>query len=236
MGFIAADGFVGRKVASIVIGLAKKDIHHLERFLKFIGHPGKPKINKYNGGAYIEFKSRVLHTALSVLWITNKKSARESAPEILKHDRDFWRGYVDGDGSFYWLSSRNNSPVFKLLGSKVILTQFAEFIYLQLGIKPRKIQRSIGIFVITYGGAAARLIAKHLYAKSEIALSRKRAIAEKMYLNETRQIRYPNGRYSNAMLLDEALIQLQTYPGAILLDQFGNAPRLIYDGSQNTLD
>jgi hypothetical protein len=117
VGFIAADGYVGPKVASIVIGLAKKDIHHLERFLKFIGHPGRPQIHKSNGGAYIQFKSRVLHSAVCTLRITPQKSARECAPEILKHDRHFWRGYVDGDGSFYWLS-RSNSPMLKLLGSK----------------------------------------------------------------------------------------------------------------------
>jgi hypothetical protein len=99
-----------------------------------------------------------------------------------------------------------------------MLTQFTEFIYLQLGIEPRKIYRTTGIFSIVYAGPAVRLIAKYLYANSEVALARKRAIAEKMYLNETRQIRYPNGQYSKTMPLEEALNELKTHHAAILLD------------------
>lgn len=104
LGFLYADGSVGSTDNRIELGLAEKDLHHIEKFKHFINLDNKisyrPKLKSYR----YSFRDAEFKRILIEKGCVPKKSliltfpTEEQVPDNLI--RHFIRGYFDGDGCF----------------------------------------------------------------------------------------------------------------------------------------
>ena len=118
LGFLYADGNVHLNEDKVELGLAEKDLHHIEKFKDFIGLPNKisyrPKTNSYR----FSFRSKMLKADLIDKGCTPKKSLTLKFPtnqqvpkKLIRH---FIRGYFDGDG---WFTSTDKSLQLGFIGT-----------------------------------------------------------------------------------------------------------------------
>lgn len=103
LGFIAADGCIinsSEKYRYMVcLKLHKKDKHILESFIKSIDSKQNIWCSKKRDMCEIRFSSKKLINDLANLEILEKKTFTIKYPEIdIKFEKDFLRGYFDGDG------------------------------------------------------------------------------------------------------------------------------------------
>lgn len=104
LGFLYADGSVGSTDYRIELGLAEKDLHHIEKFKNFIGLDNKICYRSNTKSYRYSFKDKIFKEILIKQGCTPKKSltlkfpTKEQVPKKLI--RHFIRGYFDGDGHF----------------------------------------------------------------------------------------------------------------------------------------
>lgn len=104
LGFLYADGCVGNKEDKIELGLAEKDLHHIEKFKEFIGVNNKISYRDSTKSYRYSFRSQSCKQDLIKQGCVPKKSliltfpSEEQVPRYLI--RHFLRGYFDGDGHF----------------------------------------------------------------------------------------------------------------------------------------
>lgn len=102
IGFLYADGTIGKGNGQYKIALTLKesDLEHIKKFCKYL-QTSEERITYINSTkAYnITIGSYTLWKKLVDLGFTNKKSWDAKPPELLKNNRHFWRGVIDGDGS-----------------------------------------------------------------------------------------------------------------------------------------
>ncbi len=124
LGFIAADGCVmsrGNVIKLLVIILNEKDKTHLERFKKAINSNHKLYQQKNRNQYGISINSPKMFDDLVNNGIVPRKSKILRYPPTIpdEYNKDFIRGYFDGDGCF---SIHENLPRFSLYsGSKPML-------------------------------------------------------------------------------------------------------------------
>lgn len=104
LGFLYADGSVGSKEDKIELGLAEKDLGHIEKFKAFMGISNKISYRESTKSYRISFRSKNCKADLIDKGCIPKKSlilkfpTEEQVPDnLIKH---FIRGYFDGDGWF----------------------------------------------------------------------------------------------------------------------------------------
>lgn len=134
LGFLTADGSIwGEKIQ---IGLATKDIGHLEKFKKFLNSSNKISTkmnhcsnnNKYYSASYFTIKSRQIADDLEKYQIVESKSYKninflEVIPE--EYIIPYLLGVFDGDG---WFTNTNKNMGFGFCGNE----KFMEAIRIQL--------------------------------------------------------------------------------------------------------
>ena len=132
LGFLYADGSVGSTDNRIELGLAEKDLNHIEKFKEFIGVPNKisyrPQTKSYR---YI-FKSIPCKEDLIKQGCVPKKSlilkfpTEQQVPNyLIKH---FIRGYFDGDG---WFSNTSSCFQVGIIGTEDFIKGFLNIIEIQ---------------------------------------------------------------------------------------------------------
>jgi hypothetical protein len=134
-GFIMADGNIHKDITRpsyrLTIRLALHDMVALIRFKEWIGAGVKivtgeaPDDRRFKDRKFcvIMITSNAICHNLMALGITPQKSGagnQATASEECAHDRNFWRGMIDGDGCVY----EAGSGTFYLSGSKVVTQQF----------------------------------------------------------------------------------------------------------------
>lgn len=104
LGFLYADGSVGSKEDKIELGLAEKDLHHIEKFRDFMKITNKICYRESTKSYRISFRSQKCKEDLIRQGCIPKKSlilkfpTEQQVPSnLIKH---FIRGYFDGDGWF----------------------------------------------------------------------------------------------------------------------------------------
>ena len=132
LGFIAADGYVGK---TIKIGLHSKDKEILEKIIKEIGIKNinikdklifSPFNKKLTPISILSFGIKEMIFNLNNLGFYKNKTISFEFPNIEKqYYLDFIRGYVDGDGSF--TRDKNNRYSFTLEGTKEFLLIIKKF-------------------------------------------------------------------------------------------------------------
>jgi len=104
LGFLYADGSVGSKEDKIELGLAEKDLKHIEKFKSFMGVQNKISYRAGSKSYRLSFRSKnckadlidkgcVPRKSLILVWPTYEQVPKE----LMRH---FIRGYFDGDGWF----------------------------------------------------------------------------------------------------------------------------------------
>lgn len=174
LGFLAADGYVRNH--ALILRLATLDYDHIVKFRDWL-QPGKPiqTIHSSDGTAQvgIEIKSKHIVDSLSRHGVATRKTYTfdcrpNMEPHLTKH---FYRGYVDGDGSFGYKGSKF---WFNLLATEPFLVEFQEWLHNEAGINPTKIGFRRGMWKIDKAG---RLVVSSLldllYPNATIFLDRK---------------------------------------------------------------
>lgn len=200
LGFIAADGCVTKasKYNSyrLQLNLQESDKHHLEKLRNSLnGDTIKIKNIKCDnrkqgfGISYlagITFNSYELCKDLMELNITPSKSYTISIPNI-KHEliRHYIRGFIDGDGSFTYVKSKNYNSYKKnveIVGvSYLILEQIKNFLSesnIKANIYKRKSNNTYRLMICS--NQSVYNLYYYLYTNANIFLERKREKAETM--------------------------------------------------------
>ena len=181
-GFIAGDGCIynkkeGQKV--IQIGLADKDIGHVQKFLKFIS-PGRPYYHTSRGnGTYINLGSVVsdkIANDLSKFGIGERKTFSLDIVPPIDNESAFWRGYFDADGGIYFYPNRRY-VVAHLIALPNVMDKFAAWIRINTlhTIKYRPEYKSLVRFRAD-GTKKPLAVLNALYKNSTIYLDRKYAL------------------------------------------------------------
>jgi len=174
LGFLYADGYITNPETHFNVGvlLKESDIGHLEKLKEFLKAPQKIRHDIKYKNAGFRVGSKKLHASLMRWGFTTNKSYDAAVPEVMRYNRHFWRGIVDGDG---YMGNIREKPRMQLCGTKDIVEGFKSFLNLsgvQTEYKVKKHpQKSLHIFEVGYDlGVQA---AKILYDDSFVYLDRK---------------------------------------------------------------
>lgn len=196
LGFISADGSIrmtknkyGGTTYRLWIKLKGSDVEHLQKFLVAIGSSSTVKHIKTQAVAggpwfdqvYISISSKRIVLDLVRIGIIPNKTFLLKVPHMTASlYRDYWRGFIDGDGCLllkpYWRIG--------LVGNSSTIGNFISYLTTN-GIKsnrPSKHHSTTGLyytFITNHSGCvtAARL----LYQGATVFLNRKMHIAAKMF-------------------------------------------------------
>lgn len=191
-GFFLADGYISKE-GQISLKLAARDKGHLEKFAQFVGIQREIPVEmnrrkgKLHSSVRIFFSSKQLVEAFYYSGIYRKNEPR-IVPDILRFNRHFWRGVVDGDGHLGLL----RVPRLVLVGERAILQAFHDFAEAQFGnLKSIRFKNFRGsrvtkqsyekIYRVQFYLQKAVCLAEVLYKDTAIALDRKSVIAKQMY-------------------------------------------------------
>lgn len=182
-GFLMADGYIrerriGKGAGFLRVVLQQRDFRHLEKLRVFIGSTHPVRLHTDSDGyakATYWVRSNRIVTALARFGVVPHKSGRECV-SVAEKDRDFWRGYADGDGSIYL---REGIPGFSLCGSPTICRQFLAFLQCNgLGNGLGMSSPHSGLVRVGTRGSVAQQVIRLLYDGAVVALDRKWVVAE----------------------------------------------------------
>jgi hypothetical protein len=178
LGFIVADGCVidSKKTHALRVELAEKDRGHVRLLADSLGSD-KP-LQQHRGCVSISLDSWCLVESLGRLGVTPRKSASvrpwDGPANLMPH---FWRGLFDGDGSI--CRSRNYWQM-GICGSADCVYGFAQWARTVCASRAKPIPVKPGSSCwqwIVAGSTMPRLLAKALYTPGDVALERKRVLA-----------------------------------------------------------
>jgi hypothetical protein len=177
LGYWWADGGMLRTPQSWRVTFTSKDSEHLQRIALTIG---VGKVVPTNNACYrLTLYRKSIYDDLLELGGTPNKSLTASwyapPPEFLRH---FVRGFIDGDGSLYWLSKAITSiPRLEANGTLEFITGLALAIQEATGIPAPKSNGYEKTWKITWTGMYAKCLAAWLYEGCTLRLQRKWEVA-----------------------------------------------------------
>lgn len=194
-GLILADGSL-HKNNYIQIALEQKDLKVLEQFKNWLNSSNKISLKtsqRHENGKITEmccftFADKTIAKNLKDQGLDRRKTLQESVPEFYKNEKsrkDFWRGFIDGDGHI----AQRHSSILELCGSYSIIKSFSNYCstYLNKPIKVfREDTKTKGFYRISYSGKDARELVKHFYSDCEFFLDRKQKFVDVFKEVETR--------------------------------------------------
>lgn len=110
-----------------------------------------------------------------VLGFITADGSLEDASDYVK---DFFRGYLDGDGCINIYEKKNRLSLTFTSGSELLLKQLADAISMSIGIKSHNVFRNSHAFQIKYSTKEALRLLKYIYSD----------VAEELYLNRKHNI------------------------------------------------
>lgn len=174
LGFLYADGNVGKETNIVTLSLAEKDLEHLLKFKKFIHFTGKIYRNSSTNSYRLCVCDKYFKKALINKGCVPAKSLILKFPEkdIFKREElliPFIRGYIDGDGCLTFGSGGRLS--IQILGTKEFLEEINKYLK---GMHLYKIKRlKTNTWTLNTSGNNADRIATLLYKNANIYLERK---------------------------------------------------------------
>jgi len=191
LGFITADGHIhcDHKLSSyrLKIVLQASDSDHLYKLKKALGAGQPVKIRESEGSAGMAHFTVSSKSVVCDLWkhgLRQRKSTKETVspsvpPELLRH---FFRGYIDGDGSWYFdedprSDGKYPAACLSLVGGVEILTSFSLWTARTLRLNPRTLYPHAATWQIRYkGNTQVPILARELYREATVYLERKRSV------------------------------------------------------------
>ncbi len=189
LGFIYADGNIHRDMFALKLGHA--DLDHLKLFQKTLRAEQKIQMCTDRPAHVLKIGSKLLKKQLNDLGVYAAKSLTITYPMWLPFQRDFIRGFVDGDG---WLTvfqpkdqNKKRCVVGICCASKAFIDQLHHQIQILCGTTGGgicEIQRTNKCYQLQFWGSDARKIASFLYQPHDVALCRKK-IKSQQIANES---------------------------------------------------
>ena len=180
IGMLAADGCVQGPSISLIQHTSRAAMLH--RFLDFVGSPDRP-FRTINGGdgSVADVSSPRLAADLALHGVVPRKSLVMEASAEAALEPMFWLGVFDGDGCC--CISRAGVPTIGVVGTRALMTQFAEFLGRLYG-DHRPVVGSVGrdgnpLSDVRVSGDRARQLAEHWLSISSISLEPKRERLER---------------------------------------------------------
>jgi DNA-binding transcriptional regulator WhiA len=127
LGFLYADGSVGSAEDKIELGLAEKDLKHIEKFRDFMGISNKISYREATKSYRMSFRSAKCKQDLIDKGCVPKKSlilnfpTESQVPKTLI--RHFIRGYFDGDG---WFTNTESCFQIGIIGTENFIKGFLD--------------------------------------------------------------------------------------------------------------
>lgn len=203
-GFWAADGMLIKTngAYSICLELCTKDVAHMRSFQASVETDAPIKIRirkdrkilgkKINDtkSCELKFSSKKIFNDLARFNVVPRKTYIYEIPEwLMKHEllHHFLRGYVDGDGSFYFKKmeeGKNIQVCFRMRGTAKFLNQFHQCVFQYMERKDKRRREMIPqgrkpFDVIMYqGNGIVGDLSKFLYRDATIMLDRKYEIVK----------------------------------------------------------
>lgn len=190
-GFLMADGCVVRDPHGqmrVQVVLADVDRSHLTKLRDFLGSGHRISTVQYPAksirgrpvraatGVSFRVRSDRLAEDLSRYGVTPNKTHRECVAG-LENNRDFWRGYVDGDGCIRLSHSYHGIwPAIEVVGSYQIVSQFANYVNSIVPtsvLTPHRLRQSPSTFSVGACSWTAVAVVKNLYRGAVTFLDRK---------------------------------------------------------------
>jgi len=181
LGLLAADGNVSEKRNTISLSLNVDDgLDLIEEFKKELNSTGSINVHtdkrtdyKRKSMAIIQFTSQKTKEDLQKVGIGPKKTIDLAYPKIDKKlDKHFIRGFIDGDGSFFY---KRGVLVFCLVGTQEILKSIQDILYTELGIDYTKLTKHItGVYYLRLGHKNTLKLRNWIYDDCIIAMKRKK--------------------------------------------------------------
>lgn len=176
IGFLMADGCI-KKVNSykyITLSLGIGDENHVEKFKFFMGATNHKvmEVKKRNSlQKMVSFGSQKIFDKLIEYGVTPRKIKTAKVVDILKFNRHFWRGVIDGDGRL--VLSQGKYPELILVGSHILCEQFSDYAKTLVPESFSNIYSTKSIYGWSASASHAVIIIKELYNDCKIALDRK---------------------------------------------------------------
>ena len=129
LGFLYADGSVGSKEDKLELGLAEKDLKHIEKFKTFMNINNKISYREKTKSYRMSFRSAKCKQDLINKGCVPKKSLILNFPnenQVPKYlIRHFIRGYFDGDG---WFTNTEKCFQLGIIGTENFINGFLDSI------------------------------------------------------------------------------------------------------------
>lgn len=184
LGFIYADGYVGKNANNFELSLALKDVKHLKKFAKFMKHDKNVKLDSFR--CRFQVYNKHLKEVLITLGVTPKKSLtlkfpnHKQIPKQLMHH--FIRGYFDGDGCIITKETSEKNLGIYILGTKEFLNGIIKEVKIQRKIYNKKNNKAK---VISFAVENSEKFCDYIYKDANIFLERK----FKLYTNYLKTIK-----------------------------------------------
>lgn len=166
-GLIASDGCIYKNFLKVV--LHKDDALHLNKLYEFLQSKTKTEPLIRGKYAFLELKSKQMRLDLfNNFNITPKKSLTLQPPKLKneEQERNFIRGYSDGDGCLSW-KNKENCAGFNIIGASYnMIDWIKETIFKNTNINVN-IYKQKKYFRICYNGRLSIKILKWLYSNSK---------------------------------------------------------------------
>jgi hypothetical protein len=180
LGFITADGYIrdADQRSALVVDLKVGDSGHLQSLCDDL-RSDRP-ILFARSEAIVAFNSKQIVAALGRHGVRPCKSATiepwNGPAELMPH---YWRGLFDGDGCLHRQSGTRKWTL-NVVGSQACVTAFAGWARTVCGSNAA-VRPLAGCYGWAVGGTLKpQMLAEALYANAEIALPRKRALADEL--------------------------------------------------------
>ena len=178
LGFLYADGYITNPEQANVIGvlLQEGDFKHIEKFKDFLKAPQNIYYDKKNKSVKLKLGSQRLHQTLQNWGFTHNKSYDAKPPEVLKYNRHFWRGVIDGDGHLGIHTTKwGTYPRVSICGTKEMVEGFKDFLLLSGVDTDAKVlkEKDRELHTFTVSAGLANGAAKILYENCNDYLDRK---------------------------------------------------------------
>lgn len=177
LGFLYADGYVSKNENKIELGLAEKDLAHIEKFKNFIGNNNKISYRERTKSYRYSFRSTKCKEDLINKGCMPNKSLILKFPnesQVPNHlIRHFIRGYFDGDG---WFTNTNSTLQIGFIGTEDFIKGALEHLKNHITIKNKifNVHREDGAkrYMFSSLDDVTRFL-NYIYKDSKIYLNRK---------------------------------------------------------------
>lgn len=181
LGLIAADGCVSKKTNAISIAMVYEDSKNiLDFFLKELKSNLKTHIRvdkrtdcKRKTQCTLVVHSKVLKNALISHGILPNKTTSLTFPKINKEfNKDFIRGFIDGDGSFFY---KRGVLCTSIVGTYKFLESMQDILCEEINCsKTKLIKHQTGVYYLRFGCKNTIKLRNLIYTNIEPSMERKR--------------------------------------------------------------